>query len=257
MIFDTHCHFGYDGADGADVAAWHAQARAAGVVRMLDVGIDLASSRAARERGLAGVYWSAGLHPNSAQDLAAEWPELAALATETSCVAIGETGLDFYRDHATPQQQRVAFERHLELAGRLDKPVIVHCRDAFAAVFEVLREHRGVRGVMHCFSGGPHEAALALELGMHISFAGPVTYPKSDLLRAACREVPADRLLVETDAPFLPPQGRRGQRNEPAWVVLTLERMATERGVEFAQLAQQTTQNACALFGVSAAASRD
>jgi TatD DNase family protein len=253
VIFDTHCHLGYD--DDVDPAAVHERARAAGVRRLLDVGIDLASSRRARAHAvrLDGVCWSAGLHPNDAGRLDAEWDELAALAREPGCVAIGETGLDFHREWTTPQQQAPAFERHLQLAVALDKPVIVHCRKAFDAVFDLLARYPGVRGVMHCFSGGPAEAERALALGMHLSFAAPITYPRSDALRAAARLVPDGRLLVETDAPFLPPQERRGQRNEPAWIVATVARLAAERGSPFAALAEQTARNASALFGVPVA----
>ena len=219
---------------------------------IVDVGIDLASSMAARDRArrFAGVRWSAGLHPNDSTRLAAEWDGIEALAREADCVGVGETGLDFFRDRTPPAQQHVAFERHLALARELDKPVIIHCRDAFAATFTVLERQRGVRGVMHCFSGGPDEAARAVALGLYVSFAGPLTYPKSDVLRTAAAAVPADRLLVETDAPFLPPQDRRGQRNEPAWVVRTLERLAELRGWSFTEAAATTTANARALFRV-------
>jgi TatD DNase family protein len=251
MIFDTHCHLAYDA--GEDPQATWARARAAGVTRALNVGIDLATSARARDwaRALDGVAWSAGLHPNHAGQLAAEWPQLAALGAERDCAAIGETGLDFYRDWTAPDQQRAAFVRHLELALELDKPVVVHCRDAFPAAFELLAAHPGVRGVMHCFSGGPADAERAIELGLHLSFAGPLTYPRSHALREVARVAPAGRVLVETDAPFLPPQDRRGQRNEPAFVVRTLAALAQARGVPFAEMAAITLRNAEALFGGS------
>jgi TatD DNase family protein len=250
MIFDTHCHLGYDGVDARAVRA---RALEAGVTRVLDVGIDLASSEKAHAAAaeLAGTHWSAGLHPNHAGAFAAEWPALARLAHEPTCRAIGETGLDFYRDHATQEQQEHSLHAHLELARRRSLPVILHCRDAFERLFALLAQEAPVRGVMHCFSGGVAEARQALDLGLHLSFAGPLTYPKSDALRAAAAHAPAERVLVETDAPFLPPQGRRGQRNEPAWVRVTLETLAGVRGVPFEAMAEVTTANACELFAVA------
>lgn len=249
MIFDTHCHLGYDGDDPAPV---HQRARECGVTQLLAVGIDLASSERARAQAsrLAGVYYAAGLHPNDSGRFADEWSGLESLARRDDCVAIGETGLDFFREWTTPEQQIVAFERHLHLACELDKPIVVHCRDAFARVYEVLDAHPGVRGVMHCFSGDVAQARRAIDLGLHVSFAGPLTYPKNDGLRAVAAFVPADRVLVETDAPFLPPQGRRGKRNEPAFIVTTVETLAGIRGITFEAAATTTSNNARQLFGV-------
>lgn len=249
MIFDTHCHLGFDAQ--VDPAQVIQRAREAGVTTMLDVGIDLASSLAARQRARStpGVLHSAGLHPNDCVKLADEWEDIEELCAAEDCVAVGETGLDFYRDWAPPARQQEGFARHLELARRLDKPVVVHCRDAFPRVFEILREHPGVRGVMHCFSGGVDEARAALDLGFYVSFAGPLTYPRSEPIREAARFVPEDRLLVETDAPFLPPQGKRGQRNEPAWITMTLAKLAELRSWSFEQAAAATRRNAERLFG--------
>lgn len=199
---------------------------------------------------LDGVYHSAGLHPNDASKLDADWEELEAMARTDACIAVGETGLDFFRDWTTPDQQIPSFERHLELARELDKPVIVHCRDAFERTFEVIRAFPGVRGVMHCFSGTVREADRALELGFYLSFAGPLTYKKSDDLRDAARHAPSDRVLVETDAPFLPPQSRRGKRNEPALIVETLTKLAEVRELAFDAAAELTTANARRLFAV-------
>jgi TatD DNase family protein len=256
VVFDTHCHLALE--DGAsDAEAWLERARAAGVARILDVGIDLATSRRARERsqrhgplrGGVSVQWTAGLHPNESGALAEQWEELVALISDPSCAAIGETGLDLYRDRAPLARQIESFERHLDLARALDRPVVIHCRDAFAQVFAVVRGFPGVRGVLHCFTGDTGDARAALELGLFVSFAGPLTYPRSDPLRAAARFVPADRCLVETDAPFLPPQAHRGKQNEPAWVVLTLARLAEERGVAFSEMAEATSRNGGYLFG--------
>jgi TatD DNase family protein len=249
-LIDTHCHLGYDA--GADAAALVRRAQEAGVLQLLDVGIDLDSSTRARAaaRALPGVHWSAGLHPNDSGGLDAQWSGLELLMREPDCVAIGETGLDWFRDHATPAAQRRSLERHLQAALQLGKPVILHCRDAFDALYEVLVSQPGLRGVMHCFTGGPAEAEQALALGLYLSFAGPLTYPKSDALREAARLAPADRILLETDAPFLPPQGRRGQRNEPAWIVATAGRLAELRGCSLDEIGRQTTANARALFRI-------
>ncbi|MCC6670142.1 MAG: TatD family hydrolase [Planctomycetes bacterium] len=249
MIFDTHCHLRYGGADAAAIVA---RAAAAGVTQLLDVGIDAASSTLARDtaRALTGVGWSAGLHPNDARRLAEEFPAIEALVREGDCRAVGETGLDFYRDWTPPDQQERALLAHLELARRAGLPVILHCRDAFARLFALLAPYAPLRGVMHCFSGGPDEARTALDLGLHLSFAGPLTYPKSDALRAAARSAPLDRILVETDAPFLPPQGWRGQKNEPAYLVATVARLAAERGSSPDAIAAATTANARALFAM-------
>lgn len=246
-IFDTHCHLGYDAQDEDEVVT---RAIAAGVVRMLDVGIDAATSAGARERArrLPGVGFTAGLHPNHTVDSAAEWPLIEELLAEPDCLAVGETGLDYFRDRAPKQVQQESFTRHLEAAARRSLPVVVHCRDAFQDVFAILAEHRDVRAVLHCFSGGPKELEQAVELDLFVSFAGPVTYPKSDQLRAAAAQAPAHRILVETDAPFLPPQDWRGKRNEPAYIVRTVARLAELRGVTMEQLAAQTFSNALALF---------
>lgn len=247
-VYDTHCHLGLDGKVEPD--AEHARAHQAGVTGMLVVGIDAATSAAARTLSrLPGVRWSAGLHPNDATRFDAEWPLLVELARAPGCAAIGETGLDTFRDRTPLDQQHRSLHAHLQLARELDLPVIFHCRDAFAPLFAVLRQTPPVRGVMHCFSGGIDEARQSLDLGLSLSFAGPLTYPKNDALRAAAAFAPADRIVVETDAPFLPPQRRRGQRNEPAYVVETLAVLAEVRQLSLADAAALTFANATALFG--------
>ncbi len=246
-LFDTHCHLGF-GKD--DAIALHARARAAGVSQMLDVGINLQSSQdaASRAETLEGVFFSAGIHPNEALREGDEWQGIEALARRDDCLAIGESGLDFYRDRTPVLAQVHSFERHLALAVELDKPIVIHCRDAYERTFEVLRGHPGVRGVMHCFAGGIEEARSTLDLGLYLSFAGPLTYPKANALRAAASFAPADRILIETDAPFLPPQPFRGKQNEPAHITFTAERLAGVRGIDPTAIATQTTSNALQLF---------
>lgn len=247
--FDTHCHLGLD--DGGDARAEHERAVAQGVADFVLVGIDAATSRAARDlaRSLAGARWSAGLHPNDATRFEEEWDELTELAREPDCCALGETGLDFFRDRAPRADQERSLHAHLDLASQLGLPLIFHCREAMPALLDLLSQRAPVRGVMHCFSGTRDEALRAVALGLHVSFAAPLTYPKNAILREAAAAVPDDRVLVETDAPFLPPQSRRGQRNEPAFVLETLASLARVRGTDVETAARLSHANAERLFG--------
>jgi TatD DNase family protein len=248
QVYDTHCHIGLDGQVPPDED--HARAQAADVTALMVVGIDAASSAAARDLArLPGVRWSAGLHPNDSEAFDEQWPAIEALAREPACAAVGETGLDCFRDRTPLDQQVRSLRAHLALARELDRPVIFHCRDAYEQLFEVLGQEEPVRGVMHCFSGGVDEARRSLELGLYLSFAGPLTYKKNDALREACAFAPADRVLVETDAPFLPPQSRRGKRNEPALIIETLTKLAEVRGLSLEDAAAQTFDNSVRLFG--------
>jgi len=248
QVYDTHCHIGLDGQVPPEED--HRNAVAANVCALLVVGIDAPTSQAARELSrLSGVRWSAGLHPNDSSHFDEQWATIEALAREPSCAAIGETGMDCFRDRTPIDQQERSLRAHLALARELDKPVIFHCRDAFDPLFAVLDDEPPVRGVMHCFSGGIPEAKRSLDLGLHLSFAGPLTYKKNDTLREACAFAPEDRVLVETDAPFLPPQSRRGKRNEPALIIETLTKLAEVRNLPLETAAQQTFDNAIRLFG--------
>ena len=253
MIFDTHCHLGYGDQDAGETTA---RAEAASVSRLLCVGVDLASSRRARDfaRALDPVDYAVGLHPNNADRAGSEWADLASMCRDEDCLAIGETGLDYYRDRTSPAAQKAALALHLELATELDLPVIIHCRDGFADIFDELAAWPRARGVFHCFSAGVREARLALDLGYYLSFAGPLTYPRSKDLRAAAAFASADRVLVETDAPFLPPQGRRGQTNEPAFIRSTLSTLAEVRGLSFDAAAELTMTNGIRLFDRNAPA---
>jgi TatD DNase family protein len=248
QVYDTHCHIGLDGNVAPEDD--HARAVAANVGALLVVGIDAPTSEAARALArLPGVRWSAGLHPNDSSHFDEQWPAIEALARDPSCTAVGETGLDCFRDRTPLEQQERSLRAHLALARELDLPVIFHCRDAFEPLFSVLDDEPPVRGVMHCFSGGVAEAKRSLDLGLYLSFAGPLTYKKNDVLREACAFTPADRVLVETDAPFLPPQSRRGKRNEPALILETLNRLAEVRSLTLEAAATQTSDNAIRLFG--------
>ncbi len=220
---------------------------------MLTVGIDLLSSHKAQNlaRSNIGIYYSAGLHPNAADRLADEWQGLKTLAGQEDCLAVGETGVDKYWDKVPLELQTESFRQHLRLANELDKPVIIHCRDAFPETLSTLTAEDKVAGVLHCFSAGIEEARQVLDRGLYISFAGPLTYPRSEQIRQAAAFAPADRILVETDAPYLPPQDNRGETNEPAFITQTLMLLAELRKTSLSEMASQTYQNTKDLFGLS------
>jgi TatD DNase family protein len=248
-VTDTHAHLDACAEPAEELLA---RAREAGVDRVVAIGSGLAScgetlAIAARE---TGVFAALGVHPHQAADDDAErLDELRELLADPRAVAVGEIGLDFYRDYAPRERQREAFERQLELAAELDKPVVVHTRSADEETAAALEAFRGPV-VLHCFSS-PALLPVALERGYYVSFAGNVTYPKAEELRDAARRVPADRLLVETDSPYLSPQPRRGRPNEPANVVHTVTALAEARGEDVEATAAQLDANAAAAFGLA------
>ncbi|MBA3690800.1 MAG: TatD family hydrolase [Actinobacteria bacterium] len=245
---DTHCHlFLLDRQPPEVVEA----ARAAGVGRMICVGVDVATSRRSLELAdsLGGVFATAGLHPHDASTFDHRMgAELEEMVHDPRCVGVGETGLDHFRMQSPTQDQERAFALHIELARDSGKALVVHVRDAWPDALRVLQEGSAERVVIHCFSGDADVARECLARGYYLSFAGNVTYPKNDHLRAAARVAPLDRLLVETDSPFLSPQSRRGSDNEPANVTITLREVAAERGETFETLRHATTANAFDLF---------
>ena len=246
---DTHAHLDAC-ADPAEQVV--ARARTAGVERIVAVGSGLESCRetlaiANRE---PGVWAALGIHPHQAADPDAErLDDLRDLLGEERAVAVGETGLDFYRDYAPRDRQRELFDRQLELAAELGKPVVVHTRDAEEETAAALEGFAGTV-VLHCFSS-PALLPVALDRGYYVSFAGNVTYPKAEELRAAARNVPADRLLAETDSPYLSPQPRRGRPNEPANLLHTIAVLAEARGENPEAFAAQLDANATAAFGLA------
>jgi TatD DNase family protein len=252
---DTHAHLHFPQfAD--DLPAVLARARAAGVRRLVTVGTDVDGSRAAMAlaRNEPDVWATVGIHPHDAAagDEAA-LTEIARLSAEPRVVAIGEIGLDFFRNLASRDDQTRVFRRLLGLARTAGKPVVIHCRDAHADVLNILTEEKvqDVGGIMHCFSGDVAVARQCLDLGMFVSLAGPVTYPNARALPDVARFVPGDRLVIETDCPYLPPQGHRGQRNEPAYLTLTAARVAELRGEPLEEVATRLTANACRALGLS------
>lgn len=257
MLVDTHAHL-MDPAFAGDLDTVLQRAAAAGVETIVCVGYDLDSSRAAIT--LAGahptIYATVGVHPNYLAEAPADWlSQVRRLARAPRVVGIGETGLDYYRAYTSSDQQRHGFVAHLRLADDLGLPVVIHCRDAEADLLEVLGDQRdggGPRGVLHCFSGGTPVMEAAVEAGYYVSLAGTVTFKNATSLRGVAAAVPAERLLIETDCPYLSPVPLRGQRNEPARVRLTAECVAAVRGVALDAVARQTTTNAARLFGWAA-----
>ncbi|HEV2058271.1 MAG TPA: TatD family hydrolase [Solirubrobacteraceae bacterium] len=247
-MIDSHTHLHVCKPDDSELVA---AAVDAGVERMLTVGTNAATCRAAlltAER-FPQVFAAVGRHPNEATGFDdADLAELSALAEHPRCVAIGESGLDFYRDYAPRADQERAFAAHIELARSSEKPLVIHTRAADEETIDTLREQAaGLDVILHCFSMA-QRLDECVERGWWISFAGNVTYPKAQDLAAAAARVPAERLLVETDAPYLTPQVVRKERNQPAYVVHTARFVAERRGMQYEELEQLVTRNAAALF---------
>jgi TatD DNase family protein len=250
---DSHCHLGWEGAED-DPDTTVAQARDAGVDALVCVGTDLASSRRAvaiadRHREVRATV---GLHPHDASRLDEEWEGLAALARDRAdvVVGIGEGGFDHFYEHSDRAAQEAAFRAQIGLAHELDRALVIHSRDAWDDTFRVLAG-AGVprRTVFHCFTGGPDDAQRALDLGAYVSFSGIVSFKNADDVRAAAAITPLDRVLVETDAPYLAPVPHRGRENEPAWVADVGAALAVATGREVGDVADATRRNAVAVFG--------
>jgi TatD DNase family protein len=250
-VIDSHAHLDSPKFDG-DREAVVERAREAGLVAILNVGGDLASSRAAValvER-YDFVYAAVGVHPHDARTVTpAVLDDLRTLSRHPKVVAIGEIGLDYYRDLSPRSVQRQAFADQLALAAELGLPVVVHSREALDDVLAGLRGWEGT-GVLHSYSGGLERLEEVLELGFSIGISGPVTFPKAERLRAVAEAVPLERLLVETDCPYLTPVPYRGRRNEPAYVRYVAQAVARARGMEAEPLARATADNARHLFGI-------
>ena len=244
-MIDTHAHLGDDAAEVI------ARAQEAGVSRIVAVATTLADARDALALADAhdGVYACLGIHPHEAGGPeAGHVPEIRALLAHPKAVAVGETGLDYYRDYAPHAEQQTLFDRQLAVARETGKPVVIHTRAADDDTLGRLVKHDG-DVILHCFSS-PALLEPALEHGWYVSFAGNVTYKNAYELRASARRVPAERLLAETDSPYLAPQAVRGRRNEPAYVLHTLAALAAARAVDEDGLAAQIDANAAAVFGL-------
>ncbi len=252
-LFDTHAHLHFP-EFAQDLDAVLERARAAGVARIVTIGTDRETNTAAvalAERS-PEIYATVGIHPHDAAAATeADFEAMESLARSSAkVVALGEMGLDFFRNLSPREVQESVFRRQLGLARRLGRPVVVHCRDAHGETLAILSEEKAeeMGGIMHCFSADVEVAKRCLDLGLLISIAGPVTYKNARWLPDVARFVPEDRLVVETDCPFLPPHPYRGTRNEPAYVALTAARVAELRGMDVDSLAAAMTRNAARLF---------
>jgi TatD DNase family protein len=253
MLVDSHCHLDFpDFADELDAVI--ARARAAGIGRMVTI-----STRVRRQNELlaiadrfADVFCSVGTHPHYAhEELDVTVADLVARTRHPKVVAIGEAGLDYHYDRSPRQDQERGFRTHIQVARETGLPLVIHSRSADEDTARILEEETGqgaFPAVLHCFTGGPDLARRAIALGLFISFTGILTFKNSTALRAIAAELPPDRILVETDAPYLAPNPFRGKRNEPAYVVETAKVLAEARGVSFDDIARQTTENFFALF---------
>ncbi len=243
---DTHCHLQLDERDPGELLD-----RAAAVDWLVVPGIDAASSAAARDLAALDhtrMGWTAGLHPHDADRLTEERDGIVRLV-EDGPVALGETGLDYYRNLSDPGLQREAFAFHLELAAATELPVVVHCRDAFADVHRMVEEAGlGERVILHCWTGGPRWTKRFLDLDVTFSFAGPVAFDTGDTVRRGASMVPPGRAMVETDTPYLTPPPHRAEPNEPAWVVLVGEALAAVWGMSAEETSEITSGTARRVF---------
>jgi TatD DNase family protein len=251
-LIDTHCHLN-DPSAFPSPSTTIAEANGAGVKRLIVIGIDTESSRRALQLAETheGVYATVGWHPNyCAAFTTANLAEIRELATHPKCVGIGEIGLDYHWDFTPRHKQFEALEAQLDLADELGKPVVFHSREAYPDLLTVL-ERRPLRPyLLHCFAGDRSDAERALALGCLFGVDGPVTYPKAQDLREVIKFVGLDRLVIETDAPYLSPHPHRGKPNTPAWVELVAQGLATALGVTVEQVASATTANATRFFGI-------
>ena len=254
MIIDTHAHLDFpDFKDDLDDVI--KRAGEVGVEYIINVGTSVATSVKSIElaKKYDHIYASVGIHPNSASNVPSDdWSRLEALAVESKVVAIGETGLDYYRDRSKKEDQKRLFLQHMELAVKHNLPVIIHNREASSDCLEIVRKYSGrVNGVIHCFAGSRDDAKEFLELGFYISFAGPITFPKAENLREALKAVPVEKLLLETDCPFLSPQPKRGKRNEPSYLQYTISALTELYKLTVEDIERITTLSAKKLFGIA------
>ncbi len=246
-LVDSHVHLD-DSKFDADREQTIERARAAGVERMMAIGTgdgpaDLETAVRFADR-YEFMYATIGVHPHDASKASDEtWDSLHALAKHPKVLAVGEIGLDYHYDFSPRDVQRAVFERQLEIAAENGKPIVIHTREAWDDTLEILRSRWRGQGIMHCFTGEETQARQALDLGFHLSFGGVITFPKAEELRQAARLAPDDRILVETDCPYLAPVPHRGKRNEPAFLVETVRRLAEVRGRAPEEIAEFTTGN--------------
>lgn len=254
QLFDSHCHIDFPHFDD-DRDDVFLNMKAAGVSRIVAVAVELGQTQRLIDlvESREGVWFSVGVHPNHEVDSEPTVEQLVDLSKHEKCVAIGESGMDFFRHHVEPEVQEVRFRAHIQAAHQVNKPVIVHMREADEATLRILKEENiaGCGGIMHCFSSGWSAASQALDMGMSISFSGNVTFKNSQELREVAAKVPLESILVETDSPYLAPVPKRGKRNEPTFVKHVAECVAELKGISLEELAEITTKNALKRFNLS------
>ncbi len=255
-LFDTHCHLNspnFRGEEGDEVPQLIAAARANGISRITIPGYDYQSNLRALEiaEQHEGIFCAVGYHPCDLNDLTDDhYQQLYSWAKHEKVVAIGEIGLDYHWDTTTPELQQQMFRKQIAIAKELDLPIVIHDREAHGDILQLLKEEDAAKvgGIMHCFSGSWEMAQECLKMNFYLSFGGPVTYKNGKRPQEVAAKVPLERLLVETDSPYLTPEPHRGKRNQPAFVRHVAEKIATLRHMSVEQIALQTTKNACELF---------
>ena len=249
---DSHVHLYYSDYD-SDREEVIRKAKQSGIDAFINVGTNVETSLKCLDMAQtdAQIYATAGIHPNdSANALAGDLQAIEKMLTDSRMVAVGEVGLDFFREHSPQDKQREILSQFFKIQKRIQKPLVLHCRNAYSDLYAMLHEEYGssVNGVMHCYSSDAATMKDFLDLGLYISFAGPLTYKKNEELREACRLCPKDRLLLETDAPFLPPQSSRGKRNDSSLMLETAQMAADIHGLSLLAMGEITSQNARRLF---------
>ncbi len=249
-MFDTHAHL-TDPAFDLNRKQVIQNARTTGVKYIIAVGYDFMTSRASLElaRAESDIFAAVGIHPHSAGEEQDDWVEIEKLAIQPEVVAIGETGLDYYRDYAPHDLQKRLFKRHITLARKLNKPLIIHTRKSYDDALAILKEEDCHFGVFHCFSGDANFARQVIKQGFYVSFSGSITYDGHKLKKVAVA-IPQERILIETDCPYLAPEPLKGQRNEPAYVKFIAQKLAEIFSQPVKVIAEQTTRNAINLFGI-------
>jgi len=252
-LFDSHCHLDFPQyEDDRDEVL--ARMRREGIDRAIAVAVDFdhLDRLQTLAEGNEGIWFSVGIHPNHEVDVEPSVEQLCTLSDHSKCVAIGETGMDFFRHHVSPELQESRFRTHIRAARQLNKPVIVHNRDADRDSIRILKDEsvQDCGGIMHCFSADWDTASAALDMNMYISFSGNVTFKNNQQLRDVAAQVPLDRILIETDAPFLAPVPHRGKRNEPTYVKHVADCIAEVKGCSLEVLAAASTNNAMEVFNI-------
>ena len=254
-LIDTHCHLTFDDL-ARDIDGIVARSRAAGVTEWITVGTNLQQNRKAIEfaERFENMYAAVGIHPHDAKTATAQMlAELKKIAQHKKVAAIGETGLDYHYDFSPRQRQKEVFAEHLKIASELGLPVIIHCREAFNETMQILEEHRSTleKVVFHCFSGSPEQAKVVLDKGFYISFTGVVTFKNAHIKQDAARIVPVDRLMLETDSPYMSPEPMRKQKvNEPALMIHTATFLAELKQMDLEDLAQAVSATSKAFFEI-------